>query len=168
MRDIDRLLNWYRAGHRAYPWRETTDPYRIWMSEILLQQTRIAVVLQRYGMLLERFPTIRRLASARDSDFLSAWSGLGYYRRARNMLESARQIVRNHDGHFPSDLQQLLSLPGIGRYTAGAIRNVCFDLLTPSIDGNIGRVIARLSDCRKPTGSHSFRHRTEQFFMEFG
>ena len=165
---VHRLLAWYRTHHRSYPWRRTTDPYRIWASEILLQQTRIAVVLGRYETLLKRFGSIQELAAAKDSDFLAVWSGLGYYRRAHNMLQCARTIVRDYGGQFPCDYRSLTQLPGIGRYTAGAIRNICFGQLTPAIDANIGRVIARLTDCRLPVASRNFQSQTETFFMEFG
>jgi A/G-specific adenine glycosylase len=141
-----KLLTWYRKNRIPYPWRRTTDPYPVWLSEILLQQTRIPVVLQYYDKILKRFPNLRSLAQARDGDFLATWSGVGYYRRAKNMLACARQIVSNHNGKFPQDRESLLNLPGIGRYTAGAIRNLCFGLLTPAIDGNIRRVLTRITE----------------------
>src|SRR5262245_10454584 len=130
-----KLLTWYRKNRILYPWRRTRDPYRIWLSEILLQQTRIPVVLQYYEKILKRFPTLKSLAKAKDDDFISAWSGIGYYARARNMLSCAREIVSDQGGQFPQDCESLLRLPGIGRYTMGAIRNLCFDQLTPAIDG---------------------------------
>jgi A/G-specific adenine glycosylase len=139
------LIQWYRKNRILYPWRKTTDPYKIWLSEILLQQTRIPIVLTFYPKILERFPDVFHLARANDSEFLSLWSGIGYYARAHNMLKCSRWIVEKHDGIFPHTMEELLSLPGIGKYTAGAIRNVCFQELTPALDGNIKRVLARIA-----------------------
>jgi len=139
------LLSWYLKNRILYPWRKTKDPYKIWVSEILLQQTRIPVVLKYYDKILDRFPRIEDLTEARETEFLALWSGLGYYRRAHAMLQCAREITQNYNGKFPSDLEELLQLPGIGNYTAGAIRNVCFGILTPSLDGNIRRVLSRLA-----------------------
>jgi A/G-specific adenine glycosylase len=138
------LLLWYRKNRVLYPWRKTKRPYEIWLSEILLQQTRIPVVLNFYEKILRKYPNLKSLAGANDSEFVSLWSGIGYYGRAHNMLACAREILQKHRGKFPSDLASLLSLPGIGRYTAGALRNLCFDQLTPAIDGNIRRVLSRL------------------------
>ncbi|HLE17628.1 MAG TPA: hypothetical protein VI728_05000, partial [Syntrophales bacterium] len=162
------LLKWYRSNRILYPWRFTKDPYRVWLSEVLLQQTRIPVVLQYYEKILHQFPSLQALASARDSDFLSAWSGLGYYRRAHNMLRCARELVSRHNGRFPLDLQTLQSLPGIGPYTAGAIRNICFDLLTPTADGNISRVLARITNNRHRMSTHAFRTEIARSFLEWG
>src|SRR5262245_39697566 len=138
------LIQWYRKNRIVYPWRKTKDPYKIWLSEILLQQTRIPIVLSFYPRILERFPDVFELARANDSEFLSLWSGIGYYARAHNMLKCARQIVEKHGGIFPREIDALLALPGIGTYTAGAIRNVCFQELTPALDGNIRRVLSRV------------------------
>jgi A/G-specific adenine glycosylase len=138
------LLAWYNENRILYPWRKTRQPYRIWLSEILLQQTRISVAKKFYGKILNRYPTLKDLARAKDSDFLSLWSGIGYYGRGQNMLSCARKIERTHSGIFPSELSELLQLPGIGKYTAGAIRNIAFGVLTPALDGNIQRVLSRL------------------------
>ena len=139
-----KLVSWYAQVKIPYPWRQSTDPYRVWLSEILLQQTRIPVVLNYYEKFLRRYPDVSMLAKGNDQDFLALWSGLGYYRRAHNMLECARQIANAHRGVFPSEFSALRSLPGIGAYTAGAICNISFNKLTPAIDGNIRRVLARI------------------------
>src|SRR3972149_7470602 len=119
------LLRWYRKNRILYPWRRTKNPYRIWLSEILLQQTRIPVALDYYRKIVRQFPTLRHLVRCSEAEFLSAWSGIGYYRRAQNMLRCAQEIMKRYEGRFPQTREQLLQLPGIGRYTAGAIRNVC-------------------------------------------
>ncbi len=138
------LLAWYRQNRRDLPWRRTLDPYRIWLSEIMLQQTRVAVVLARYEQFLQRFPSVRKLAAARESSVLAEWSGLGYYRRARNLHATARVVVRDHAGEFPTTSVELNALPGIGRYTAAAIASIAFDEPVAVVDGNVERVISRL------------------------
>lgn len=162
------LLEWYRANRILYPWRRTSDPYRVWLSEILLQQTRIPVALPFYERIIERFPTLSALARAGHSEFLSMWSGIGYYRRAENMLVCAREIDSSFGGEFPSELAALLRLPGIGRYTAGAIRNLCFGLLTPAIDGNTRRVLARITANEGNPNTKEFQASIETAFLDFG
>ncbi|HSP06668.1 MAG TPA: A/G-specific adenine glycosylase, partial [Acidobacteriota bacterium] len=162
------LIEWYRVHRILYPWRQTADPYRIWVSEILLQQTRIPVALPFYERIVERFPSFQDLAAADPDEFLAAWSGIGYYRRAENMIACAKQVVQEHGGAFPADLPALLKLPGIGIYTAGAIKNLCFGELTPAIDGNIGRVLARLTGCSVPMSGREFRRKMSAAFMEYG
>jgi len=142
----EKLLAWYRAARRDLPWRQTHDPYRIWVSEIMLQQTQVATVIPYYARFLERFPTIMALAEASLDDLLAIWQGLGYYRRARAMHRAARQIVQEYDGQLPSDAKQLRALPGIGDYTAGALLSIAFGQDVPAIDGNVVRVICRLFD----------------------
>jgi A/G-specific adenine glycosylase len=137
------LLRWYRLHRRDLPWRNTRDPYRIWISEIMLQQTQTSAVLPYYERFLESFPNIRSLAQAPESEVLKAWSGLGYYTRARNLHQAARRIVQS-DGAFPCDFRTVLHLPGIGRYTAGAICSIAFNQPFPVVDGNVRRVLARL------------------------
>jgi A/G-specific adenine glycosylase len=139
-----RLLNWYDANRRDLPWRKDRNPYHIWLSEIMLQQTRVAAVLEHYRRFLRRFPTVQRLASARESSVLAAWSGLGYYRRARMMHAAAKVIVKEHAGGFPVSTEELCALPGIGRYTAAAIASIAFDQPTAVVDGNVKRVLGRL------------------------
>jgi A/G-specific adenine glycosylase len=138
------LLDWYDHHRRHLPWRETKDPYRIWLSEIMLQQTRVAAVLGHYRIFLERFPTIQALAAAPEDDVLAAWSGLGYYRRARMLLRCAQEIVDHRGGEFPSTSEALLNLPGIGRYTSAAIASIAFAEPAAVVDGNVERVLQRL------------------------
>src|SRR5690349_536142 len=125
------LLAWYRANRRDLPWRRTADPYAIWISEAMLQQTRVETVLGYWPKFLERFPDIKSLARAREADVLAAWSGLGYYRRAKSLREAARAIVERHDGEFPRERDSVLGLPGIGPYTAGAVLSIAFDQREP-------------------------------------
>ena len=164
----DALLKWYRAEGRSYPWRQTNDPYRVWLSEILLQQTRIPVALKYYEKILESFPNLQALVQAREERFLSLWSGAGYYSRARNMLRCAREITDRFGGKFPQEYGALRSLPGIGRYTAGALRNVCFEQFTPAIDANIGRVLARLTDNRSLAQSNEYIRSAEKAYTFLG
>src|ERR1700688_1668641 len=118
------LLRWYDVHHRDLPWRGTRDPYRIWLSEIMLQQTRLVAVLEHYRMFLERFPDVRTLAAASEDEVLSAWSGLGYYRRARMLHRCAQEVVHKNDSRLPQNFDALLELPGIGRYRAAAIASI--------------------------------------------
>jgi len=144
------LLDWYERSRRDLPWRENRDPYRVWLSEIMLQQTRVAAVVDYYGKFLLRFPTVKKLASARESSVLAAWSGLGYYRRARMLHAAAKEIVKKYGGKFPQSADELRALPGIGRYTAAAIASIAFDEPIAVVDGNVERVIARLGGERLP------------------
>ena len=134
------LVDWYRKGHRDLPWRRTSDPYRIWVSEIMLQQTRAQAVIPYYERFLERFPTAGALAAASEEEVLALWSGLGYYSRARNLRRAAQPVA---DG-FPREYQAIRALPGIGDYTAAAIASIAFDLPHAVVDGNVMRVVARL------------------------
>jgi A/G-specific adenine glycosylase len=138
------LLAWYRARRRDLPWRRTRDPYAIWVSEIMLQQTRVETVVPYYGRFLERFPTVRALAVAREDDVLAAWSGLGYYRRARGLHAAAAIVARDHAGSLPDDRERLRALPGIGDYTAAAIQSIAFGREAAAVDGNVVRVLARI------------------------
>jgi len=139
-----RLLRWYDRHKRDLPWRRERDLYPIWVSEIMLQQTRVNAVLEYYGRFLKRFPKIEDLARAREASVLAAWSGLGYYRRARMLHAAAKKVVKEHEGKFPSTATGLRTLPGIGRYTAGAICSIAFNQPTPILDGNVIRVLTRL------------------------
>jgi len=139
------LLTWYRRNRRDLPWRRTQDPYAIWISEIMLQQTRVAAVIAHYTRFLKRFPNVHKLAAARESSVLGHWSGLGYYRRARNLHAAAKAVVREHGGAFPRTSAGLQALPGIGRYTAAAIASIAFGEASAVVDGNVERVILRLS-----------------------
>jgi len=143
-----KLLTWYDAHRRDLPWRANRDPYRVWLSEIMLQQTRVAAVIEHYHEFLRRFPTVKKLAAAREASVLAAWSGLGYYRRARMIHAAAKVVVREHDEKFPATVDALLALPGIGRYTAAAIASIAFDLPVAVVDGNVERVVQRLAGQR--------------------
>lgn len=140
--ETTRLLSWYERRRRDLPWRRTRDPYRIWVSEVMLQQTRVATALPYYERFLERFPDVHELAAAETDEILASWSGLGYYRRARQMHAAARQVAED-GGDFPTDSSGLRELPGIGPYTAAAIASICFDEPIAVLDGNVERVIAR-------------------------
>jgi A/G-specific adenine glycosylase len=142
------LLAWFRQFHRDLPWRRTRDPYRIWLSEIMLQQTRVAAVIPCYERFLERFPDVRALAEAPQEEVLRLWSGLGYYSRARNLQRAAQEIVAKHRGKFPRDFDEALALPGIGQYTAAAILSIAYDEKHAVLDGNVARVLARLGAIR--------------------
>jgi A/G-specific adenine glycosylase len=143
------LLRWFAAHRRRLPWRQGRDPYRIWISEIMLQQTRVGAVIERYAEFLRRFPDLNSLAAARAHDVLAAWSGLGYYRRARALHRAARIIVRDHGGNLPGNAATLQSLPGIGRYTASAIASIAFHEPCAVVDGNVERVLRRLLGWRQ-------------------
>ncbi|QDU69811.1 A/G-specific adenine glycosylase [Engelhardtia mirabilis] len=147
------LLTWYDAEARDLPWRRTHDPYAIWISEAMLQQTQVATVESYWTAFLERFPTVADLAAADDDELLAAWSGLGYYRRARSLKAAAQVILREYGGRFPTHRHEVLALPGIGRYTAGAVLSIAFDLPEPLVDGNVARVFARLFALDAPLGS---------------
>ncbi|MGD0500077.1 MAG: A/G-specific adenine glycosylase [Bryobacteraceae bacterium] len=138
------LLAWYRRGHRDLPWRRTSDPYRVWVSEVMLQQTRAQTVVPYYERFLDRFPTVEKLAAANQDQALALWSGLGYYSRARNLLRAARRIVAA--GAFPRDYKSISALPGVGDYTAAAIASIAFGLPHAAVDGNVLRVVARVEN----------------------
>ena len=143
------LLDWYRESHRDLPWRETSDPYRIWVSEIMLQQTRVETVIPYYRRFLRRFPSVGALASATREQVLATWAGLGYYRRARMLHDAAKCVVNEHGGRWPRDYATMLRLPGIGEYTAAAVASIAFDAPRAALDGNAWRVLARIADERE-------------------
>jgi len=151
------LLKWYAAGHRDLPWRRTADPYSIWISEIMLQQTRAQAVIPYYTRFLQRLPTVESLAAAGEEQVLTLWSGLGYYSRARNLRRAAQQIVAA--GGFPRDIEGLRALPGIGDYTAAAVASIAFGLPHVVVDGNVLRVVARLENDAADIGSARTRER---------
>src|SRR5271166_3968730 len=142
------LLRWYDHARRDLPWRRDHDPYRVWVSEIMLQQTRVAAVLDHYACFMLRFPTVQSLAAAREASVLAVWSGLGYYHRARRMHQAAKVIARERGGEFPRTTEEWLELPGIGRYTAAAIESIAFGEPVAVVDGNVERVLQRLSGRR--------------------
>jgi A/G-specific adenine glycosylase len=145
------LIRWYRKHRRELPWRETRDPYAIWVSEIMLQQTQVSTVLPYYRRFLERFPDVHALAGAPEEAVLGSWSGLGYYRRARALHAAARSIVNRHGGRLPAEVKALRALPGIGRYTAGAIASMAHGQEEPVVDGNVKRVLSRILGVPDPS-----------------
>jgi len=153
------LLAWYREARRDLPWRATRDPYAVWVSEAMLQQTRVETAEPYWRRFMERFPTIEALAAASEDAVLAAWSGLGYYRRARALRAAAQQVRDLHGGSFPRDPAQALALPGVGRYTAGAVLSIAYDLPRPVVDGNVTRVFARLFELEGVVGSPPLERR---------
>ena len=147
------LVAWFRKAARDLPWRRTRDPYAILVSEIMLQQTQVATVIPFYARWLARFPDFATLAAAEESDVLSVWQGLGYYSRARNLHRAAKTVVEKHAGEMPRDPAHIRALPGVGRYTAGAVASFAFDLPEPIVDANVARVLARLLDLHTPIDS---------------
>ncbi|HEV2134822.1 MAG TPA: A/G-specific adenine glycosylase [Terracidiphilus sp.] len=148
-----KLLQWYAANRRDLPWRRTCDPYAIWVSEIMLQQTRVAAVVDRFQTFLARFPTVKSLARAPETDVLALWSGLGYYRRARMLHNAAQVVTAHHQGSLPATAAELLELPGIGPYTAAAIASIAYGEPVPVIDGNVERVLCRLMHWSAESGT---------------
>lgn len=138
------LCAWYERAKRDLPWRRTHDPYAVWISEVMLQQTRVKTVIPYFRAFMDRWPTLVALSGAREQDVLKAWEGLGYYSRVRNLLSGARYIVKNYGGRIPSDAYALKKIPGIGTYTAGAIRSIAFNMPSVAVDANVLRVFARL------------------------
>jgi len=144
------LLDWYDRTRRDLPWRSDNDPYRIWVSEIMLQQTRVETVIPYYQRFLERFPDMQALAGASEEDLMSLWQGLGYYSRARNLQRGVREVVEHYGGQMPDSHEAVVSLPGIGAYTAGAILSIAHNKPEPAIDGNVLRVLSRLLKIEDP------------------
>jgi len=142
-----RVAAWYREHRRDLPWRRTRDPYAIWLSESMLQQTRVETVIEYWRRFLERLPTVRALAEASEDDVLALWSGLGYYRRARALRAAAQAMVERHGGEFPRTLDEARALPGVGPYTAGAVLSIAYDAPTALVDGNVVRVLSRWFGC---------------------
>ncbi|MFL5347357.1 MAG: A/G-specific adenine glycosylase [Hyalangium sp.] len=149
------LLAWYDRQRRDLPWRRTKDPYAIWLSEVMLQQTQVATVIPYWERFLARFPTVEALASAPLDDVLAAWRGLGYYSRARNLHRAAQEVVARFEGRLPSSAEQLLTLPGFGRYTAGAVASIAFGEQEPLVDGNVARVLSRLFEVEGAPGDRA-------------
>lgn len=151
------LLPWYEQNHRALPWRQDKEPYHVWLSEVMLQQTRVEAVKGYYARFLRTLPTIAHLAEASEETLYKLWEGLGYYSRVRNLHKAAQQIMERHNGVFPRSYDEILALAGIGDYTAGAIASICFDLPTPAVDGNVLRVCTRLTADPTPIDKQSFK-----------
>ena len=151
------LLPWYEQNRRELPWRRDHDPYHIWVSEIMLQQTRVEAVKGYYTRFLENLPTVSMLAECDDELLYKLWEGLGYYTRVRNLRKAAQQVMEKHGGKFPGEYSQILALPGIGEYTAGAICSIAFNQPTPAVDGNVLRVIARLTNDDTPVDQPAYK-----------
>ncbi|MEZ4756315.1 MAG: A/G-specific adenine glycosylase [Flavobacteriales bacterium] len=151
------LVPWYRDHKRPLPWRRTIDPYAVWLSEVILQQTRVDQGMAYWQRFMERFPRVEQLAAASEDEVLRLWQGLGYYSRARNLLTAARQVVERHGGRFPPTHAELLQLKGVGDYTAAAIASICFDLPEAVVDGNVYRVLARVFGIATPIDSTAGR-----------
>ena len=156
------LLPWYREKRRELPWRQTKDPYAIWLSEIMLQQTRVEAVKGYYTRFLATLPTVTALAEVDDAQLMKLWEGLGYYSRARNLKKAAQVIVEQYDGKFPREYQQILALPGIGEYTAGAVSSIAFEERKAAVDGNVLRVVSRLLSDDTPIDQPAFKKRIQQ------
>ena len=152
-----RLLAWFRRHGRDLPWRQTRNPYRILVSEVMLQQTQVARVTEYYPRFLRAFPTLPRLAAATPARVREAWAGLGYYRRATNLHRLARQVLEQHDGRIPGEPESLQRLPGVGRYTAGAVASFAFEQPVPAVDTNVARVLRRAFHPRLPQGARGAR-----------
>jgi len=161
-----KLLSWYWANRRDLPWRRTRDPYHIWVSEIMLQQTRVDTAIPYFNRFVERFPTVRDLAEAPEADVLKLWEGLGYYSRARNLQAAARQVVERHGGQVPADREALAALKGIGPYTVGAILSIAFNVPEPAVDGNVMRVLSRFFGLEDDVARPATRTRMEALARE--
>jgi A/G-specific adenine glycosylase len=161
-----KILKWYKKNQRPLPWRRDPTPYRVWISEIMLQQTQVKTAIPYYRRFLKRYPDIPSLARASEESVLALWSGLGYYSRARNILKAAKHIVEFHNGVFPTEYRKVLSLPGIGRYTAGAICSIALNQSLPVVDGNVRRVVTRLCAIRKKKPEKYFWDRMTEWIPE--
>ena len=156
------LLGWYRENKRDLPWRQDRQPYHVWLSEIMLQQTRVEAVKGYYARFLAALPTIEALASCDDDALHKLWEGLGYYSRVRNLKKAAQVITRQYGGEFPGEYNAVLALPGIGEYTAGAICSICFDHPTPAVDGNVLRVVSRVTNDATPIDLPAYKKQVRQ------
>ncbi|RIV24258.1 A/G-specific adenine glycosylase [Alicyclobacillaceae bacterium I2511] len=164
---VEALVGWYVANARQLPWRQTGDPYAIWISETMLQQTRVETVIPYYNAFLKRFPTVFDLATATVEEVLRAWQGLGYYSRARNLQRAAIQVVAQYAGKIPDQAVALRSLPGIGAYTCGAIRSIAFGQVEAAVDGNVARVMARILGIRESLNQTGVGRRIAQTMMQW-
>mgnify|MGYP001420180881 FL=1 len=160
----NKLINWYNHNKRDLPWRKTKDPYKIWVSEIILQQTRIEFGIKYYNKFLKRYPDVKKLANSKEIDLMKIWEGLGYYSRAINMLKTAKIVLNSFNGVFPLEYQQLIQLPGVGDYTASAISSICNDELQVVVDGNVLRFLSRIHKIDLPIESI----KTKKYFKKLG
>ena len=160
----NKLINWYNHNKRDLPWRKTKDPYKIWVSEIILQQTRIEFGIKYYNKFLKRYPDVKKLANSKEIDLMKIWEGLGYYSRAINMLKTAKIVLNSFNGVFPLEYEQLIQLPGVGDYTASAISSICNDELQVVVDGNVLRFLSRMHKIDLPIESI----KTKKYFKKLG
>ena len=160
----NKLINWYNQNKRDLPWRKTKDPYKIWVSEIILQQTRIEFGIKYYNKFLKRYPNVKKLANSEEIDLMKIWEGLGYYSRAINMLKTAKIVLNSFNGVFPFEYEELIQLPGIGDYTASAISSICNDELQVVVDGNVLRFLSRINKIDLPIESI----KTKKYFKKLG
>ena len=160
----NKLINWYNHNKRDLPWRKTKDPYKIWVSEIILQQTRIEFGIKYYNKFLKRYPDVKNLANTKEIDLMKIWEGLGYYSRAINMLKTAKIVLNSFNGVFPLEYEQLIQLPGVGDYTASAISSICNDELQVVVDGNVLRFLSRIHKIDLPIESI----KTKKYFKKLG
>lgn len=163
---VNPLLDWYSIHKRMLPWRMDRNPYHVWVSEIMLQQTRIEAVIDYYHRFMSKLPTIEDLATCPQDKLLKLWEGLGYYNRVRNLQKSAQIIMEKYQGKFPNTYQEILSLPGIGEYTASAISSICFSLKEATVDGNVLRVYMRINNCYDNVDDNKVRKRVREELME--
>ena len=162
MKFSEKILIWYDQNKRDLPWRETKNPYKIWLSEIIMQQTQIVQGTGYYLKFIDTFPTVFDLAKASEQDVLLLWQGLGYYSRARNLHKTAKDIVKNYKGKFPGTYSELIKLKGTGDYTASAISSVCFDQPHPAVDGNVMRLISRLFEIKEPVNKAEGKNKIKE------
>lgn len=160
------LCRWYQKNKRSMPWREAATPYHVWLSEIMLQQTRIEAAKAYYERFIERLPDVKALAGVPEEELMKLWEGLGYYNRARNLQKAAKLVVERYDGVLPADYDLLLELPGIGNYTAGAIASIAYHIPAPAVDGNVLRVLMRYLNCRDDISKAAVRKKTERSVMK--
>ncbi|MGN0399365.1 MAG: A/G-specific adenine glycosylase, partial [Blautia sp.] len=160
------LLGWYEENKRDLPWRREPEPYHVWVSEIMLQQTRVEAVKEYYRRFLEALPKIPDLAACEEERLLKLWEGLGYYNRVKNMQKAARILVSEYGGNMPADYGKILELPGIGSYTAGAVSSIAFGIKKPAVDGNVLRVLSRITEWGEDIGKQSTKKKAEQILEE--
>ncbi|MGB7998754.1 MAG: A/G-specific adenine glycosylase [Anaerobacillus sp.] len=164
------LISWYQKEQRTLPWRENQDPYRVWVSEIMLQQTRVDTVIPYFKRFMNQFPTVEALASADEADVLKAWEGLGYYSRARNLQSAVQEVATSYGGVVPSNPNEIAKLKGVGPYTAGAILSIAYDIPEPAVDGNVMRVLSRIigiwEDIAKPSARKTFEEVTRRIISQ--
>ncbi len=163
---VDRLLDWFAVHARSLPWRQGRTPYRVWVAEVMLQQTQVKTVVPYYERFLARFPTVQAVAGAPLEQVLKVWEGLGYYARARHLHAAARQVVERHGGRIPGTFEELLALPGVGRYTAGAVASIGFGQDVPAVDGNVRRVLCRVFGVRDDVTRSATQRRLEGLARE--